>query len=106
MIATIPFIIFFLNNCWYFANYVDFDKVRNTLIFIHGGGYCMGSTMGYDNVLFKIAKQTDYVVIGIDYPLSPVVKFPEHRLQCEEAIAFLHQHSKRFVLFYFTPGKF
>lgn len=46
------------------------------IIFIHGGGWCIGDLDSHDQQCRRIALETEYPVISIEYQLSPEVKYP------------------------------
>ncbi|XP_075404970.1 arylacetamide deacetylase-like 2 [Tenrec ecaudatus] len=54
------------------------ERRRRAVIFIHGGGYVIGSYKhtSYDIFNRMAANQLDAVVVGVDYRLAPQYKFP------------------------------
>jgi acetyl esterase len=42
-----------------------------TLVYLHGGGFVVGSLDTHDRIMRQICRRSGAVVIGIDYPLSP-----------------------------------
>lgn len=46
------------------------------LIYLHGGGFTIFSLDTHDRVMRELAGRTGMVVIGVDYALSPEVRFP------------------------------
>ena len=46
------------------------------LVFIHGGGWVIGSLDDYDAICRSLALEADCVVISVDYRLAPEHKFP------------------------------
>lgn len=46
------------------------------VIYFHGGGFFAGGLDETDELVRKIAKQADVVVVNVDYHLSPEAKFP------------------------------
>jgi len=46
------------------------------LIFIHGGGWVIGSSRMYDGVCRRLAHYAGVPVISLDYRLAPENKFP------------------------------
>ena len=49
---------------------------RPALIYFHGGGFVFGNLDTHDAVCRALAKESDSVVISVDYRLSPEHKFP------------------------------
>jgi acetyl esterase len=47
-----------------------------SLIYLHGGGYTLFSIDSHDRLMREYAALGGFVVIGVDYPLSPEVKYP------------------------------
>ncbi|MGH0158161.1 UNVERIFIED_CONTAM: hypothetical protein FKN15_035155 [Acipenser sinensis] len=53
-------------------------ELNRAVIFIHGGGWCLGSArMGpYDLLSRRTAKELNAVVVSVDYRLAPAYHFP------------------------------
>ena len=49
------------------------DKV---LLFFHGGGWGTGTLDSYNKTCVTLAKQTDHVVVSVDYRLAPEFPYP------------------------------
>jgi acetyl esterase len=49
---------------------------KPALIYLHGGGWTTFSIDTHDRLMREYAARADIVVIGVDYALSPEVKFP------------------------------
>jgi acetyl esterase len=49
---------------------------RPALIYLHGGGFVLFSLDTHDRLMREYAAQADVVVVGVDYSLSPEVRFP------------------------------
>ena len=70
-----------------FTVHYPIEKERNRLIlFIHGGGFVVGSPDSHDGIMRRLADETGAVVMGIDYSLAPEVKFPMQIHECAELI--------------------
>ncbi|XP_075426581.1 arylacetamide deacetylase-like isoform X2 [Ascaphus truei] len=54
------------------------DALRRAVIYIHGGGWCLGSPAmkPYDLLTRQTAQQLNAVVVSIDYRLAPKFRFP------------------------------
>lgn len=59
---------------------------KRILIFIHGGGWVLGSVDTYDDTCAELSKATNSTVLSIDYSLSPEVKFPVALEECYKLI--------------------
>jgi acetyl esterase/lipase len=51
-------------------------KIRPGVVFIHGGGYILGSAMGEAAQAQNLAAELDCVVVSVDYRLAPETRFP------------------------------
>lgn len=56
------------------------------LIYMHGGGWTTFSIDTHDRLMREYAARADVVVIGVDYSLSPEVKFPVAQRQVAEVV--------------------
>ncbi len=54
----------------------DFSQSLPVAAFIHGGGHMCGSITVYDNIVRKLAKTTNHIIISIDYRLAPEFPYP------------------------------
>jgi acetyl esterase/lipase len=53
-----------------------------TLVYLHGGGYVIGSVEGYRDLLARLALGADARVLGVDYRLAPEHPFPAQQADC------------------------
>lgn len=51
-------------------------KPKFTMLYLHGGGYVMGSTQGYRNFLSYFSYRADAQILSLDYRLAPEHPFP------------------------------
>lgn len=63
------------------------------LIFIHGGGFFGGDTLTVENQCKRFAELADAVVISVDYPLSPEVKYPVAFHMCCETVRWVWENA-------------
>ena len=68
--------------------YPDSNKLSPAILYIHGGGFIVGSINTHDRIMRILAKESKAVVIGIDYTLSPEAKFPQAIEECVEVSQF------------------
>ena len=47
-----------------------------TIIFLHGGGYQIGSTQSHHNVMARLSAASGVRVLGVNYRLAPEHRFP------------------------------
>jgi acetyl esterase len=62
---------------------------QRIILFIHGGGYCLGSTTTYHLTTSALASQTNSIVFSVNYRLSPEHKIPTHLNDCESALKWI-----------------
>lgn len=65
-------------------------------IFIHGGGFVVGSPETHDRMMRIFAVHLDGVVVAVDYRLAPEHKFPVAVEECASVVKFLSQSGERF----------
>lgn len=51
--------------------------VRRVLIYLHGGGFKMGSLVSHHDLMVRLSAAADCRVLGVDYRLLPEYSFPE-----------------------------
>lgn len=73
-------------------HYPEVKEEMKAIVFIHGGGFTVGSNKTHDGIMRRLAKETGSVVIGVEYSLAPKHKFPEPLLECMEVVHFLYHH--------------
>lgn len=59
------------------------------LIYLHGGGFVLFSIDTHDRLMREYAAAGDFVVIGVDYPLSPESRYPGALDQIVELVDWL-----------------
>jgi acetyl esterase len=63
------------------------------LVYLHGGGWCVGSSATHDNIVRRLAVGLACEAWSIDYALAPEAPFPVGLLDCTAAIrAAAHAH--------------
>lgn len=60
------------------------------LIYLHGGGFILFSIDTHDRLMREYAAAGDFLVLGVDYPLSPEARYPAALDQIVELIGWLH----------------
>ena len=56
--------------------YPDDKPEHYAVVFIHGGGYTVGSNDTHDRMMRSVMASSGCCVIGVDYHLAPEAKFP------------------------------
>jgi acetyl esterase len=85
---TIPFVIHYPEN----------KKTHEPILYIHGGGFVVGSTATHEGIMRRLAKETGAAVVGIDYSLAPEVKFPIQLEECAALAKHLAKNGDRYGL--------
>ncbi|MCD9005976.1 alpha/beta hydrolase fold domain-containing protein [Luteimonas sp. XNQY3] len=65
---------------------------KPTLCFLHGGGWAMFSIDTHDLVMRELAARAGVAVVGIDYALSPEVRYPVALEQVVDIVHWLGEH--------------
>ena len=65
------------------------------LLWIHGGGYVMGSAGDTDQTLAHIALETDCTVFSVDYRLAPEHAYPAALDDCFDCLLWLQKHANQ-----------
>ena len=52
------------------------DARPGTLLYLHGGGWVLGTIQSHFSIMARLAELTGFTVIGIDYGLAPEAPFP------------------------------
>lgn len=64
---------------------------RPAIVYIHGGGFVVGSPDTHDRITRMLADRTGAVVVSVDYPLSPEAKYPAALEACVSVARYLHE---------------
>lgn len=65
---------------------------KPAFIYMHGGGWTTFSIDTHDRLMREYAARADAVVIGVDYALSPEVKFPVAQQQIAAVARWAREH--------------
>lgn len=60
------------------------------VLYIHGGGYVIGTAAGDDAVCADLARRLGALVVSVDYRLAPEHPFPAPHEDCLRALRWLH----------------
>ncbi|XP_060708117.1 arylacetamide deacetylase-like 4 [Hemiscyllium ocellatum] len=58
---------------------------RRGILYFHGGGWVFGSLNEYDNLCQYIAKETESIVVSVEYGLAPEYRYPSQFEDCLNA---------------------
>ena len=56
------------------------------VIYLHGGGWCSGSSKIYHHFTFKLCQDTNMIVVSVDYRLAPECPYPAGLDDCVEIV--------------------
>ncbi len=73
----------------------DFGELP-ALIWLHGGGYCLGGIEHDDHVVRQIVQAVGCIVLSVDYRLAPEFPFPAALDDSYTALLWLFQHASKF----------
>ena len=76
--------------------YPDEKPFHHAVIFIHGGGFTVGSNDTHDRMMRTIMGESGCAVIGVDYHLAPEYKFPIPLYESAAVVRFFHEQGKAY----------
>jgi acetyl esterase len=68
--------------------------LKPVLIYVHGACWVAGSLDSHDEVARYLAKESDSIVIGIDYRLAPEFKYPAAHNDVYDAVKWIWNNSE------------
>lgn len=74
----------------------DTVQSRGMLVFIHGGGWCMGNLETHDAMCRHLSQITEFVVCAVAYRLAPEHKFPAGLNDAEAATIWAIDNASEF----------
>lgn len=66
--------------------YTPVDRPRGTILFLHGGGFVIGSLETHDAMCRTLARDSGARIVAVDYRLSPEAPFPAAQSDCLAAL--------------------
>ncbi|RVT94010.1 alpha/beta hydrolase [Sphingomonas crocodyli] len=70
------------------------EKTRPALLYMHGGGFIGGNIGTHDDLCRRIAVESDWIVVSIEYRLSPEVRFPGALEDCYAVLKWASESPK------------
>ena len=70
------------------------EKPEGCLLYLHGGGWTLGSADGQDPLLEAVAKHARLTCISVEYRLAPEDPYPAAPDDCEAAALWLAENAK------------
>ncbi|ESP89193.1 alpha/beta hydrolase [Candidatus Halobonum tyrrellensis] len=64
-----------------------------TLVFFHGGGWCLGTLDSADDIARGLCERVGAVVVSVDYRLAPEHPFPAAVDDAADAVAWVREHA-------------
>lgn len=74
------------------------QRQRPACVYLHGGGWIVGSLETEDRSLRELAVSSELPVFSVDYRLAPEYKFPSQVEECAAVVKWLHEHAAEFGL--------
>ena len=69
------------------------DAVLPVVVYLHGGGWCIGNIASHDGICRKLAAQSGLTVVSVDYRLAPEHRFPCAPEDCYAAVQWVPDHA-------------
>lgn len=69
------------------------EGVKPGLLYIHGGGFCVGSVEGEHVGAASTCAAVDAVVVSVEYRLAPEHPYPAPLEDCHAALQWMHQEA-------------
>lgn len=73
--------------------YCDADAPVPVLLYLHGGGFVIGSLDTHDSLCRQLARRSGAAVVALDYRLAPEHRFPTAVNDAWSALQWLHAHA-------------
>ena len=70
--------------------YSDSDRVVPAMLYLHGGGFVIGSLETHDSLCRQLALRSGGAVVALDYRLAPEQRFPRAVDDAWDALQWLH----------------
>lgn len=72
------------------------------VMYMHGGGFCLGNLDTADNACRVIARAANCVLISVDYGLAPECKFPHALEECYQVVNWIRKNA---IMLNINPNK-
>jgi len=68
------------------------------LLWMHGGGYCLGAMENDDNIVRQFVKETGCIMVSVDYRLAPEFRYPFALNDCYAVLSWIADHSEELAI--------
>ncbi len=68
---------------------------HNAIVFLHGGGFTVGSIDTHDRMMRLLMEASGSTVIGVDYHLAPEAKFPIPLYEGAAVTRYFHENAEK-----------
>lgn len=69
------------------------NAILPVLVYLHGGGFVVGSLDSHDGVCREFCARTPCAVLAVEYHRAPEYKFPTALEDCADGLAWLAEHA-------------
>ncbi len=73
-------------------HYAGTSGALPVLLYLHGGGFTVGSIATHDGLCRRLAHLANCAVVSVDYRLAPEFKFPTAHEDCWDALQWIAKH--------------
>jgi acetyl esterase len=71
-------------------------KPAPAIVYMHGGGFVMGSSTTHVRLMCDLAACSDRIIIFVDYTNAPEGKYPTAHKQCYAVLKYAYEHPSEF----------
>jgi len=72
------------------------DAIKPTIVFVHGGGWCIGSIATHERTAKKVCSATGYKVLSVEYSLAPEHPFPTAIHEVSAMVEYVYSNLSEF----------
>ena len=70
----------------------DDDSLHPVVLWLHGGGFVLGSVEGIDELCHQLSDLTNAIVVNVDYRLAPEYTYPAGLNDVHTALKWVHDN--------------
>ncbi len=71
----------------------DPERTLPIVVYLHGGGWVLGSVTAADRPCRRLCKESDCIVVSVDYRRAPETRFPGPLADCLAAVRWIAAHA-------------